>query len=249
MAGASQASSERGEGSRRQRWWPVPVALLAAGGFLLADPWPYRSPVEPAKPLAAWVVDTSTVRTPPEQSELQFAGYTYFCNDCHRIFTNPDDTPRELAQHEHIKLEHGLNNRCFNCHHPTDRNSFVDDFGKPIPYDEPERLCAKCHGPVYRDWTNGSHGRTNGYWDGSLGPRERQTCSACHDPHTPAFPSMRPAPGPRTLRMGPQAPSDELHEDSRNPLLIYRRTGHVGDEEDSEVRDSDRTESHERGED
>jgi len=202
----------------------VPLALLVTAGLLAVDPWPYRDPVAPAEPVPAWVVDTSTVRNPLLRPETNVAGYTYLCSDCHRLFPSPGETFRELTEHRHVKLEHGLNTRCFNCHHPTDRDAFVDDFGQPIPYDHPERLCAKCHGPVYRDWTHGSHGRTNGYWDESRGVMERTKCIECHDPHQPPFPPMRPAPSPNTLRMGNQTFADLPHEDVKNPLLIYRRS-------------------------
>jgi hypothetical protein len=79
---------------------------------------------------------------------------------------------------------------------------FVDDFGGEIPWDQPQRVCAKCHGPVYRDWQHGSHGRTNGYWDARRGVQTRRRCIECHDPHQPPFPPLSPAPGPNTLRMG-----------------------------------------------
>jgi hypothetical protein len=100
-------------------------------------------------------------------------------------------------------LEHGINTRCFNCHHRTQRDCFVDDFGLAISWDQPQLLCAKCHGPVYRDWQHGAHGRVNGYWDTGRGLRRRLRCIECHDPHRPPFAAMRPAPGPQTLRMGP----------------------------------------------
>jgi predicted CXXCH cytochrome family protein len=90
--------------------------------------------------------------------------------------------------------------------------------GQAIPYDQPQLLCAKCHGPVYRDWQHGSHGRTNGYWNASMGPMERRKCTECHDPHQPPFPPMTPAPGPHTLRMGNQSPAEHLPED--DPLRI-----------------------------
>lgn len=62
------------------------------------------------------------------------------------------------------------------------------------------------------------HGRTNGYWDTSRGEQSRRKCIECHDPHQPPFPPMRPAPGPETLRMGPQGPGG--HGEVRNPLRV-----------------------------
>ena len=60
-------------------------------------------------------------------------------------------------------------------------------------------LCGSCHGPTYRDWEAGVHGRTGGYWDRSLGPINRQICVDCHNPHHPKIPPRKPAPGPHPL--------------------------------------------------
>ena len=118
-------------------------------------------------------------------------------------------------------MKHGLNTWCLSCHHSENRDAFVDDRGEEIPWDQPQLLCAKCHGPVFRDWQHGAHGRTNGYWDKSQGEQTRRKCIECHDPHQPPFPPMRPAPGPNTLRMGPQG--DEIHTEVRNPLKVAGR--------------------------
>ncbi len=220
-ANTAKASAGRGP----TRWVLVPLVFIVLAAWLLADPWPYRRPYDQATIVPAAMVDVATVRSPTLRPELQVAAYRYRCSECHRLFPSPPETERTLTQHREIVLEHGINKRCFNCHHLQDRNAFADDKGEPIPYDQPQLLCAKCHGPVYRDWTHGVHGRTDGYWDPDRGPLERKKCIECHDPHAPAFPPMRPAPGPDTLRMGDQRPSGEPHEGVQNPLLIHRRQG------------------------
>lgn len=159
------------------------------------------------------------MRQPTLIPQYQAAGFTYRCSDCHRIIPSPQETQRTLVQHTEIVLRHGLNARCFNCHHRTQRDAFVDDLGDPIPWDQPQLVCAKCHGPVYRDWQAGSHGRLNGFWDTSRGPQTRRKCIECHDPHAPPFPPMRPAPAPNTLRMGPKEPIH--HAEGHDPLRIY----------------------------
>lgn len=88
-------------------------------------------------------------------------------------------------------------------------------------------VCAKCHGPVYRDWQNGSHGRINGYWDRSRGPQTRRRCIECHDPHAPPFAPLAPAPGPSTLRMG--APSGGPMEEHHDPLRVHARSRTSGE--------------------
>ena len=201
----------------------LPVVFFSLTGVILIDPWPYRRPYSPAHLAPAWASDPAPVRTPAVRPEIQIAGYVYRCDECHALFPSPPETERTLTQHREIVLEHGINKRCFNCHNLRDRNTYADDKGDPIPWDQPQLLCAKCHGPVYRDWTHGVHGRTNGYWDTTRGPRELLRCVRCHDPHAPAFPPLTPAPPPNTLRMGEQRPGEARREDTKNPLLIYRQ--------------------------
>jgi hypothetical protein len=199
----------------------VPLALFALAATLGVDPWHFASPVAPATAVPAWAADPATVRQPKLKPEIELAGFTYGCSDCHRLFRSPPETTRSLTQHRDIELKHGINTRCFNCHHLTNRDALVDDWGREIPMNEPQLVCAKCHGPVYRDWLHGSHGRTNGYWDTQQGPQVRVKCIRCHDPHQPPFPPMHPAPGPHTLRMGKQSFPAE-REAVENPLRIYR---------------------------
>ena len=201
----------------------VPLVLLALAVLLGSGLWGFTSPVPPPTVVPAWAADPATVRRPTLRPEITLAGYRYRCSDCHKLFVSPAETTRSLTQHRDIVLEHGINARCFNCHHREDRDAFAADNGARIPYDQPQLLCAKCHGPVYRDWTHGAHGRTNGYWDSQRGPMQRRRCIECHDPHQPPFPPMHPAPGPNTLRMGDQTWRAPEPEEQKNPLLIYRQ--------------------------
>ncbi len=197
----------------------VPLALFAGAGVLALNPVPFQSPVPPRVPVPAWVTDPTPVRQPRLVPEYRVGVFTYQCSDCHRIIPSPQETLRTLTQHREIDLRHGLNTRCFNCHHRTQRDAFVDDFGAPIPWNQPQLLCAICHGPVYRDWQAGAHGRINGYWDTTRGPQTRRKCIECHDPHAPPFPPLRPAPGPNTLRLGPQEPPQ--HPAEHDPLRVF----------------------------
>ncbi len=214
----SPASPARADGVRAVL---VPLALLGAAVVLLVGPWEPSRLVEPAAPAPAWATNPAPVYQPRFEPRLTVGEFEYRCSDCHKLFDSPPETTRQLTQHREIEHEHGLNTRCFNCHHRENRNAFVDDAGGEIPYDRPQTLCARCHGPVFRDWENGVHGRSNGYWDRLAGPVKRLRCIQCHDPHRPPFPAMRPAPAPRTLRMGqPAAPPRERPD---NPLRVYRR--------------------------
>jgi hypothetical protein len=191
---------------------------------LWTDLWPFSSPVPPATAVPAWATDIATIRQPSLQPETTIASYTYRCGTCHKLFSPRGTSGGSVTQHREIVLKHGINDRCLNCHHPENREAFTDDTSGEIPYDQPQLLCAKCHGPVYRDWFHGVHGRTNGYWDPELGPLDRKTCTECHDPHVPPFPPMWPAPGPNTLRMGDQRRFHARHEGPQSPLLIYQRS-------------------------
>ena len=102
-------------------------------------------------------------------------------------------------EHNDLVIRHGRNNRndhCFNCHDPENLDHLKTRDGLLLKIEESTQLCASCHGPTYRDWEAGVHGRTSGYWDRTMGKIERQECASCHDPHSPAFPSMKPGPGP-----------------------------------------------------
>jgi hypothetical protein len=106
------------------------------------------------------------------------------------------------AHEDLLAMGHGRNNRntnCFNCHSQSKLNELVTRDGTRLTFDQAPLLCASCHGPTYRDWELGMHGRTNGYWDTKQGPAVRQDCNACHDPHGPAIPQIIPLAGPKPV--------------------------------------------------
>jgi len=96
-------------------------------------------------------------------------------------------------------MAHGRNFRnenCFTCHDPNQLDRLHTPEGARVAFEEATLLCAGCHGPTYRDWEAGIHGRTSGHWDRKAGPIERQECTSCHDPHAPRFTGLIPMPGP-----------------------------------------------------
>jgi len=98
-----------------------------------------------------------------------------------------------------------------------------------VPFSDVQSLCAQCHGPVFRDWERGTHGKTLGAWDLSSPDAHRLTCTECHNPHSPAYEPIEPLPGPNTLRMGEQhKKAHGAHENERNPLrkwVTHNRDG------------------------
>ena len=120
----------------------------------------------------------------------------YFpCNDCHsELETNPQ---RRLLvdMHDDIEFDHDSENRwCLACHNTFDRDSLILAGGKLLGFNESYKLCGQCHGPKYRDWKLGIHGKRTGEWNGN---KQYLLCVHCHDPHSPKFKGMEPLPTPR----------------------------------------------------
>lgn len=110
---------------------------------------------------------------------------------CHNGFYPPlpkSKAPRALTMHLDIipntlDLQHGNQNIwCLDCHSAKKRRFLEDNFGNPISFNEPQKLCGKCHGSVYRDWRDGIHGKRIGEW-ASDGKKRWFVCTECHDPH------------------------------------------------------------------
>ncbi len=110
---------------------------------------------------------------------------------CHNGTTPPppkDKNPRALTMHDDIvpdalNFQHGRGAIwCLDCHHPTTRNKLYDNFGKLVSFNEPQKLCGKCHGDVYRKWREGIHGKRIGEW-ASNGKKRWFVCTECHNPH------------------------------------------------------------------
>lgn len=128
--------------------------------------------------------------------KIKQAGFAFKCHECHQNITPSLEPKTLLAAHQNVILEHGINNNCYNCHHRTNREALLDINAREISFSQSELLCRKCHGPTYRDWEIGIHGRPSGFWDKSRGNSFKALCVACHDPHSPKFKPIQPAPGP-----------------------------------------------------
>lgn len=175
----------------------------------------------------ASIVPAALLSTAPRREILsdppviEIDGFERTCMDCHRLFPAREMAPDKLLKHTHIVLDHGINNLCRNCHYVEDRNRLVLHNGEPIDYDDVVVLCAKCHGPTYRDWERGMHGRTNGYWDATQGEPRQLGCTECHDPHIPRVPAMdplSPLPPPNTIRMGDHGAVEHEETEELDPL-------------------------------
>lgn len=149
-----------------------------------------------AQPAVGLDEDAHLEKAPPRETkglDLVKLGWTYNCMECHQLLKQPRwHYDRPMVEHGNIRLEHGNNRFCLNCHHSTNRNAFVDYDGSEIAEQDVVLLCAKCHGPTYRDWQAGVHGRQNGHWNTAMGERTKLRCIQCHDPHQPKFQPLKP---------------------------------------------------------
>jgi len=120
----------------------------------------------------------------------------YFpCNDCHSEL-EPNPLRRELVDmHDDVVFDHDSENRwCLACHNSLERDSLVLAGGKLLGFNESYKLCGQCHGPKYRDWKLGIHGKRTGEWNGT---KQYLLCVHCHDPHSPKFKGLPPLPTPK----------------------------------------------------
>ncbi len=124
---------------------------------------------------------------------------TTSCSTCHSTTTpNLDRNSAEdlIQAHAGLNYQHGKLT-CLSCHNAKDYDTLHLADGRSVAFPDVMKLCAQCHGTAMRDYEHGSHGGMNGYWDLSQGPRVRNNCINCHDPHLPKFPLVRPVLPPR----------------------------------------------------
>jgi hypothetical protein len=187
----------------------VTVSFLALTTAFLLNPLgrPGQSPLIP--PVPTNFINTATARV--SAGELVASGGDtsgldcYACHDKNKPPKLTFDAENNIVlpkEHEDLVMGHGRhkrNNNCFNCHDETNLEFLQTRDGHKVKIVDSPALCGSCHGPTYRDWEAGVHGRTSGFWKRDLGPIDRKVCTSCHDPHAPAFPAREPAPGPHLL--------------------------------------------------
>jgi nitrate reductase cytochrome c-type subunit len=124
---------------------------------------------------------------------------TASCSTCHTI-RKPNFKNKGVADlnefHGALTFSHGSVS-CLSCHNPEDYDSLKLADGTRVEFTDVMTLCAQCHGPQMKDYEHGVHGGMNGYWDLTRGPRTKNNCIDCHNPHAPQFPDMQPTFKPR----------------------------------------------------
>ncbi|MGA3181572.1 MAG: hypothetical protein ABSF38_14620 [Verrucomicrobiota bacterium] len=112
------------------------------------------------------------VRTGADLSDFD----CYVCHDKKHPPPLRLDTNQNIivaTEHSDIVMghgRHGRNNNCFNCHNETNLTLLQPRDGRDLTFADSTQLCGSCHGPTYRDWLAGAHGRISGYWDRGSSP-------------------------------------------------------------------------------
>jgi hypothetical protein len=188
----------------------VGILFVSLAALFVADIWG-RPPARREIPL----VDVSFLESKPfrrSYANLVAAKEDmsdYDCYTCHekaKPWPIRFDANQKIIipkEHANIVMGHGShdrNNLCSNCHNEANLLTLQVRDGRELKFDNIPPLCGSCHGPTYRDWDSGAHGRTSGHWDLTKGEAQRLACVNCHDPHAPQIPTLAPAPGPHGLR-------------------------------------------------
>lgn len=134
------------------------------------------------------------------------------CSTCHasRVPNRQNKAAVDLNEfHQGMSFSHGALT-CLSCHSMSDYDTLQLADASQLAFQDVMTLCSQCHGTQRRDFDHGAHGGMNGFWDLSRGPRTRNNCVDCHDPHRPQFPKMQPTFKPRDRFLSSEA--REHHE-------------------------------------
>ena len=167
------------------------------------------------------------------------------CSACHNGQTVPVPTskrPRTLYMHQDIvpnsmEMKHGRGAIwCLDCHNAKNRDTLINHFGDEISFNQPQKLCGKCHGQILRDWRDGIHGKRIGSWKDD-GPRRWWVCTECHNPHDvqPPFKQLSPEAAPEL----PKNMKNADHEVHHHPGEEHEESAdHSGDKPGAEQEDA-----------
>jgi uncharacterized CHY-type Zn-finger protein len=184
--------------------------LALAAGFAL-NLWGHTPPREDIPLVDAQRLKPDTFRKSYAELIRSKGDISNFeCNGCHdkgkpgKLTFNAKHSIIVPGTHQDsVVMSHGShdrNNLCFNCHDEQNYELLQTRDGRELKLSDSASLCGSCHGPTYRDWEAGIHGRTGGFWDEKQGARTRQICVDCHNPHNPKIPGRAPFPPPHRLQ-------------------------------------------------
>ena len=189
------------------------VVLLGMGGLFLANLWGHPPPKRNIPLVDVKFLETTPWRqTYADLLKAKEDMSDFDCYACHEKNKPPPiqfDANQKIVipkEHKNLVMGHGShdrNNLCYNCHNEQNLVTLQARDGHEVKFSESPSLCGSCHGPTYRDWEAGAHGRMSGFWDRNKGDIQRLQCANCHDPHSPRIPTREPAPAPHGLREDP----------------------------------------------
>jgi uncharacterized CHY-type Zn-finger protein len=190
------------------------VAFLALAAAFTTGVWGKQEKRAPIPLVDTNFLDKATARRSyADLAKAKEELSDFDCYACHEKGKPPVirfDTNQNIIvpkEHSDVVMHHGTherNNNCFNCHNETNLTLLQTRDKHEVTFANSQMLCGSCHGPTYRDWEAGVHGRTSGYWNRAVGDIDRKLCVNCDNPHAPKFPGRQPAPGPHPLRGGEQ---------------------------------------------
>ena len=190
------------------------VLFLALAAAFVLNLWGHPEAIARYSLIDTNFLDTATPRQSYAdlvKAEEDISGFDcYACHDKAKPVALAYDDNRKIIiakEHENIVMRHGRherNNNCYNCHNEQNLELLQPRDGRNLKFPESTHLCGSCHGPTFRDWEAGVHGRVNGFWRANLGEKTHKDCVNCHDPHAPKYPARQPAPGPHYLHGDPK---------------------------------------------
>jgi hypothetical protein len=145
------------------------------------------------KTVPAPVPSSTAISIEPREQLLP----TYPCSGCHadRQPRQEKYTLKEFHAVRNSDFSHGEDAFwCYQCHAVKNIDKLTTSTGELVSFNEAYKLCTSCHGDKLEPWRSGTHGLILGDWNGV---KHKKSCPACHDPHQPRFPAIRPeAPPP-----------------------------------------------------
>ncbi len=203
-------------------WTNVKCSPTTGGVLFWGDPFDGTIPMGDMPIEADYSFEEAVVK--PREPQIDRNKLLTICSmACHNGEYVPlpeNKWPRPLTMHKDLvpdamALKHGKGAIwCLDCHHPATRTKLMDNFGNEISFNQPQRVCGKCHGQIYRYWREGIHGKRIGMWNAG-GKKRWWVCTECHNPHDvehgdrkSGFAQLDPEPAP----MLPKGMTNADHE-------------------------------------
>ncbi len=205
-------------------WFNVRCSPTTGGVLFWGDPFDGTIPMGEMPVEADYSHEEAVVkpREPYLDRNKLFTVCAMACHDGNYVPYPENKLPRPLKMHTDIvpdamALKHGKGAIwCLDCHHAANRTALIDHFGNEISFNQPQQMCGKCHGQIYRYWREGIHGKRIGMWDKG-GKKRWWVCTECHNPHDvqqgdrqSGFAQLIPEPAPVLPKGMPSADHERM---------------------------------------